>query len=69
MLSKEGLCMIISYCQEKGISYKEGYKEFGVTQWVFYSAKRKYMSEEKSSLCGIFRKITSFVSVIFVCGT
>ena len=48
MLSKEDLCMII----KKGISYKEGYKEFGVTQWAFYTAKRKYMAEEKSSTCG-----------------
>lgn len=37
MLSKEDLCMIINYCQENGISYKEGYKEFGVTQWAFYT--------------------------------
>ena len=27
MLSKEDLCMIINYCRENGISYKEAYIE------------------------------------------
>lgn len=59
MLSKEDLCMIINYCQENGLSYKEGYKEFGVTQWAFYTAKRKYMAEEKSSTCGEFLQLSA----------
>lgn len=59
MLSKEGLCMIINYCQENGISYKDGYKEFGISQWSFYAAKRKYMSEEKTSTSGEFLQLSA----------
>ena len=59
MLSKEELYMIISHCQENRISYKAGCKEFGITQWAFYSAKRKHMSEEQISGSGKFLQLSS----------
>lgn len=58
MLSKEDLAAVISYCQENALTYKDGMKEFGIPEHVFYRSKRRYMEEEKQSACGEFLQLT-----------
>ena len=42
MMTKEEVAEVVAYCDENKISYKQRLTELGISDWSFYSAKRKY---------------------------
>lgn len=49
MMTKEEITEIITYCEEKRISYKTRLQELDIPLWKFYDAKRKYIANEDRS--------------------
>ena len=41
MMSKEEVAEILTYCKEKGISYKSRLVELGIPEWKFYEGKSR----------------------------
>ena len=61
MMSKEEVAEIMTYCKEKGISYKSRLEELGIPAWKFFDSKSRYAKEqtESPSLNGEFLQLTS----------
>lgn len=61
MMSKEEVAEIMTYCKEKGISYKSRLEELGIPAWKFFDSKSRYAKEqsESPSSNGEFLQLTS----------
>ena len=61
MMSKEEVAEIITYCKEKGISYKSRLEELDIPAWKFFDSKARYAKEqsESPSSSGEFLQLTS----------
>ena len=46
MMSKEEVAEIITYCKEKGISYKSRLAELGISEWKFFDSKARYARQQ-----------------------
>ena len=46
MMSKEEVAEIMTYCKEKGISYKSRLAELDIPAWKFYDSKSRYAKEQ-----------------------
>ena len=49
MMTKEEVAEIITYCKEKGISYKSRLEELGIPGWKFFDSKARYAKEQSES--------------------
>ena len=47
MMTKEEVAEVVAYCDENKISYKQRLTELGISDWSFYSAKRKYAPKQE----------------------
>ena len=61
MMSKEEVAEIMTYCKEKGISYKSRLAELEIPAWKFYDSKSRYAKEQADSTesAGEFLQLTS----------
>lgn len=61
MMSKEEVAEIITYCKEKGISYKSRLAELGIPEWKFFDSKARYARQQadNSASNGEFLQLTS----------
>jgi hypothetical protein len=61
MMSKEEVAEIMTYCKEKGISYKSRLEELGIPAWKFFDSKSRYAKEQSESPAsnGEFLQLTS----------
>lgn len=59
MMTKEEVIQVITYCKEKGISYKQHLSELGVKPWYFFDAKRKYAPKQEPEDAGGFLQLVS----------
>ena len=61
MMSKEEVAEIMTYCKEKGISYKSRLAELDIPAWKFYDSKSRYAKEQADSneSAGEFLQLTS----------
>ena len=57
MMTKEEVAEIVSYCEEKKISYKQRLMELGANAWTFYDAKRKYAPKQEGDNAGEFLQL------------
>ena len=66
MMSKEEVAGIMTYCKEKGVSYKSRLAELGIPEWKFFESKRHYakQQDESSSSGGEFLQLTSGSSFV-----
>ena len=60
-MSKEEVAEIMTYCKEKGISYKSRLAELDIPAWKFYDSKSHYAKEQADSneSAGEFLQLTS----------
>lgn len=60
-MTREQVAEIITYCNEKGITYKTRLAELGIAQWRFYEFKRRYAEEQESDTksIGEFLQLTT----------
>ena len=60
-MSKEEVAEIMTYCKEKGISYKSRLEELGIPAWKFFDSKSRYAKEqaESTASAGEFLQLTS----------
>lgn len=56
-MTKEEIAEIVSYCEEKKISYKQRLEELGIKAWEFYDAKRKYAPKREGDNTGEFLQL------------
>ena len=49
MMSKEEVAEIMTYCKEKGISYKSRLSELGIPEWRFFDSKARYAKQQAES--------------------
>lgn len=49
MMSKEDVAEIMTYCKEKGISYKSRLEELGIPAWKFFDSKSLYAKQQAES--------------------
>ena len=61
MMSKEEVAEIMTYCKEKGISYKSRLAELDIPALKFYDSKSRYAKEQADSKesAGEFLQLTS----------
>lgn len=61
MMSKEEVAEIMTYCKEKGISYKSRLEELDIPAWKFFDSKARYAKEQSESPAssGEFLQLTS----------
>ena len=61
MMSKEEVAEIMTYCKEKGVSYKSRLEELGIPAWKFFDSKARYAKQqaESPSSNGEFLQLTS----------
>ena len=57
MMTKEEIAEIVSYCEEKKISYKQRLAELGINAWTFYDAKRRYAPKQEGDNAGEFLQL------------
>ena len=57
MMTKEEIAEIVTYCEEKKISYKQRLAELGINTWAFYDAKRKYAPKQEGDNAGEFLQL------------
>lgn len=57
MMTKEEIAEIVSYCEEKKISYKQRLAELGINAWAFYDAKRRYAPKQEGDNAGEFLQL------------
>ena len=69
MMSKEEVAEIMTYCKEKGISYKSRLEELGIPAWKFFDSKSRYAKEQSESPAsnGEFLQLTSGGAFQSVC--
>lgn len=56
-MTKEEIAEIVSYCEEKKISYKQRLAELGINAWSFYDAKRRYAPKQEGDNAGEFLQL------------
>ena len=56
-MTKEEIAEIVSYCEEKKISYKQRLEELGINAWAFYDAKRRYAPKHEGDNAGEFLQL------------
>jgi len=56
-MTKEEVAEVIAYCDENRISYKQRLSEFGISNWSFYSAQRKYAPKQEGDNAGDFLQL------------
>ena len=49
MMSKEEVAEIMTFCKERGISYKSRLAELGIPTWKFFDSKARYAKEQAES--------------------
>ena len=59
MMTKEKVAELVAYCEENKISYKQRLAELGISEWSFYSAKRRYAPKQEGDDVGEFLQLTS----------
>ena len=61
MMSKEEVAEIITYCKDKGISYKSRLAELGIPEWKFFDSKARYARQQADNPAsnGEFLQLTS----------
>ena len=57
MMTKEEVAEVVAYCDENKISYKQRLSELGISNWSFYSAKRKYAPKQEGDNAGDFLQL------------
>ncbi len=55
-MTKEEVAEVVAYCDENKISYKQRLSELGISDWSFYSAKRKYAPKQDGDNAGDCKK-------------
>ena len=48
-MTKEEVADIMTFCKEKGISYKSRLRELDIPEWKFFESKAKYAREQAES--------------------
>jgi len=56
-MTKEEVAEVVAYCDENKISYKQRLSELGISEWSFYSAKRKYAPKQEEDNAGDFLQL------------
>lgn len=65
-MTQDEILELEAYCIEKGISKKEGLKQYNVTDWNYYSSKRKLGLSKPPVQSSFTSKDTgSFIPIIF----
>ena len=57
MMTKEEVASIVAYCAENNVSQKKRLKELGISDWQFYSSKRKYAPKQEGDNAGEFLQL------------
>lgn len=57
MMTKEEVAGIVAYCTENNISQKQRLAELGISEWQFYSSKRKYAPKRGGDNAGKFLQL------------
>ena len=52
-MSKEEVAEIMTYCKEKGISYKSRLEELGIPAWKFFDSKSRYAKDQPQKMMSI----------------
>jgi hypothetical protein len=50
MMTREEVAEVMTYCKEKGISYKIRLSELGIPAWLFYGSKARYAQEQEAAV-------------------
>lgn len=60
-MTKEEVAEIMTFCKEKGVSYKTRLAELGIPEWKFFDSKARYARQqaESPSAEGEFLRLTS----------
>ncbi len=56
-MTKEEEAGIVAYCTENNISQKQRLAELGISEWQFYSSKRKYAPKRGGDNVGEFLQL------------
>lgn len=56
-MTKEEVAGIVAWCSENKISQKRRLSELGISEWQFYSAKRKYAPRQEGDNGGEFQQL------------
>ncbi len=56
-MTKEEVAGIVAYCTENNISQKQRLAELGISEWQFYSSKRKYAPKRGGDNAGEFLQL------------
>ena len=61
MMTKEEVAEIMTFCKEKGVSYKSRLAELGIPEWKFFDSKARYARQQAESTAaeGEFLRLTS----------
>ena len=65
-MTKEEVAEVVAYCEENKISYKQRLSELGISDWSFYSAKRKYAPKQEGDNAGDFLQLIPYGSIALV---
>lgn len=57
MMTKEEVAGIVAWCSENKVSQKQRLAELGISEWQFYSAKRKYAPKQEGDNAGEFLQL------------
>lgn len=57
MMTKEEVAKVVAYCDENRISYIQRLSVLGISNWSFYSAKRKYAPKQEGDNAGDFLQL------------
>lgn len=49
MMTREEVAEIITYCKDRGITYKSRLIELGIPEWKFFDSKARYAKEQAES--------------------
>ena len=59
MMTEEEVAEIVSYSEEKKISYKQRLSELGINAWSFYDAKQRYAPKQEGDNAREFLQLIS----------
>ncbi len=57
MMTKEEVAGIVAYCSENKVSQKRRLAELGISEWQFYSSKRRYAPNQEGENAGEFLQL------------
>jgi len=57
MMTKEEVASIVAWCSEKKVSQKQRLAELGISEWQFYSSKRRYAPKQEGENAGEFLQL------------